>query len=299
MKNLGFLFFFILTISCGFLKDKKETYNNFTIGVMADCQYCDCPDKGIRYYRSSPKRMESAIEEFNKHDLAYTIHLGDFIDHKFSSFDTLIPIWDKLKSKSYHVLGNHDFAVNDSLKTKVFDKLNLKKRYYSFEKNNWKFIVLDGNDLSFHGSLSTEKKNEAATLFEKKKNKNYAKKYNGGLSKSQLEWVEEELKLATKNKQHVGFFDHFPVNPIESHNLWNTDEFLGLIKKYNCVKVFMNGHNHAGSYMEENGVHFITYKGMVDTENTTSYALTKFTKDSIFIKGFGREENRKLKIKQD
>ena len=297
MKNLGFVFLFILISSCGLSKDKKETYSNFTIGVMADCQYCDCPDRGIRYYRSSPKRLEKAIEEFNKHDLAYTIHLGDFIDKKFSSFDTLIPIWDKLKSKSYHVLGNHDFSVKDSLKSKVFDKLNLKSRYYSFEKNNWKFIVLDGNDLSFHGSLDAKKKEEAKNLFEEKKEKPYAKKYNGGLSKAQLKWVEEELRLATKNNQNVGFFDHFPVNPIASHNLWNTDEFLSLIKKYNCVKVFMNGHNHAGGYKEENGIHFITYKGMVDTADTTSYSLTEFTKDSIFIKGFGREINRKLKIK--
>ena len=60
------------------------------------------------------------------------------------------------------------------------------------------------------------------------------------------------------------------------------------------MKLFMNGHNHKGAYIEKNGIHYITFKGMVDTEYTTSFARVKFTKDSIFVKGYGRELDRKL-----
>ena len=106
-----------------------------------------------------------------------------------------------------------------------------------------------------------------------------------------------KLNSSVEKNQNVGFYCHFPANPITNHNFWNTEEFLGLIENYPNVKIFLNGHNHAGSYIQKNGVHFITFKGMVDTKDSTSYALARFTKDSLFIKGFGREEDRNLKIK--
>ena len=125
----------------------------------------------------------------------------------------------------------------------------------------------------------------------------YAKSFNGGLSSKQMDWVQQELDLAKENKLNVGFFDHFPSNPIDGHNLWNTKDFLALIANYPNVKLFMNGHNHSGSYIEENGIHYITFKGMVNTENTSSFAYAEITNDSIFIHGYGREENRRLKLK--
>ena len=114
-----------LIISC--TKNNPEKPTDFSVGIIADCQYCDCDIKWDRYYKKSPGRLKEAVSELNKHELDYTIHLGDFIDQYFSSFDSLVPTWNKLNSKSYHVLGNHDFDVADSLKSKIFDKLNLKK----------------------------------------------------------------------------------------------------------------------------------------------------------------------------
>jgi len=70
-----------------------------------------------------------------------------------------------------------------------------------------------------------------------------------------------------------------------------------LIKPYKNVKLFFNGHNHSGAYQKVNGVHYLTFKGMVDTENTSSFAKVKFDKDTIFVEGFDRELSRKLIIK--
>ena len=57
------------------------------------------------------------------------MHLSDFIDRDFNSFDTIVPIWASLKSDSYHLLGNHDFSAADSLKHFVFEKMGIKDRY--------------------------------------------------------------------------------------------------------------------------------------------------------------------------
>ena len=295
MKQFIFFSIFLLILfSCS----KTEVNKDFSVGIIADCQYCDCDIKWNRYYKKAPQRLREAVNELNKHDLAYTIHLGDFIDQHFSSFDSLVPTWNRLSSTSYHVLGNHDFEVKDSLKSQIFEKLNLKKRYYSINQNDWKFIVLDGTDLSFYGSLDSIKLNETKKLFSKKESDSlpYAKVYNGGLSKEQFTWIEQELVDAKDNNQNVGFYCHFPLSPINNGNLWNTNELQELIEKNNPVKVFMNGHKHEGAYDFKNGVHYLTFKGMVNTSGSTSFARANFYKDSIQIKGYGREVNRTLII---
>lgn len=293
------LFFLALSLIACKSNPETEVYPDFEIGIIADCQYCDCETQGNRFYRRSPDKFKTAIEKLNERKLDYTIHLGDFIDRNFSSFDTVLPIWNSLKSEKYHVLGNHDFSVNDSLKPFVPEKMGLKKRYYSFVRNNWRFIVLDGNDLSRHGAILEKKKKETDSLFNLLKNKDepQLQTWNGGLSSVQLKWIKEELKVAKHNNEYVGFYCHFPVGrEDEAHNLWNYKQFLQLIGNSNHVKFYFNGHNHNGDYLEKNNVHHLTFKGMLDTEDTSAFATARFTKDSIFIKGYGREISRELKI---
>lgn len=292
---------FLLAVSLIACKSNTEThvYPDFEIGIIADCQYCDCDSKNNRFYRQSPDKFKSAVEKLNTKKLDFTIHLGDFIDRDFESFDTVLPIWNSLKSEKYHVLGNHDFSVPDSLKTLVPDKMGLKNRYYSFIKNNWRFIILDGNDLSYHGAISNRKQKETDSLFKllKKENTPSLQTWNGGLSLEQLKWVKEELDKAKSKNENVGFYCHFPaVRDGETHNLWNYKQFLQLINSYDNVKFYFNGHNHNGDYLELNGIHHLTFKGMLDTEKTSAFATAKFTKDSIFIEGYGREVSRELKI---
>lgn len=297
MRKIIFLTSFLLiSISC---TKPKETDSSFKIGVISDCQYCDCEVKWDRYYKKSPQRLKEAIEVLNKDTLAYTIHLGDFIDKNFESLDSVLPTWKTLKSTSYHVLGNHDFEVQDSLKSKVIEKLNLTNRYYSFVEKDWRFIVLDGNDLSFLGAITDEKKQQTDSVFNLLKDKDlpYLEKWNGALSKNQLQWIQQELDIAVQKNQKVAFYCHFPIFPIDQHNIWNREQFLSLIKPYKNVKLFFNGHNHAGAYQLENNVHYLTFKGMVDTENTSAFAKVKFDKDTVFVQGFEREPSRKLVIK--
>jgi len=294
------LFAILIFLSCNTKKHSKIEYPEFEIGVVADCQYCYCEATDVRFYKESPDRLQEAVTILNRQPLDYTIHLGDFIDKDFSSFDTLAPIWRSLKSDKYHVLGNHDFSVSDSLKHLVFEKMDIKDRYYSIVKNNWRFIVLDGNDLSVHGALTDVKKQQTDSLFNLLADKNMpnVEPWNGGLSMEQLQWIEEELQQATANKERVGFYCHFPVVGVsDRHNLWNYGQFLSIIDNYDCVKFYFNGHNHAGGYVQKDGVHYLNFKGMVDTKDTTSFATVAFRKDSLFVKGYGRELNRSLKIR--
>lgn len=294
------LILLIVLLGCKPTTSKKE-HIDFEIGIIADCQYCNTDViKYGRYFKNSVKKLNEAVNVLNEKKLDYTVHLGDFIDRDFVSFDSVLPVWNRLKSEKYHVLGNHDFDVADSLKHLVPAKMGLKSRYYSFVKNNWRFIVIDGNDLSFYAALTAKKKQETDSLFNLLKDKypDNLKAWNGGLSNQQLQWIQQELEQAKNNNEKVGFYCHFPaIREKEMHNLWNFKQFQLLIDKYDNVKFYFNGHNHKGDYVYKNHVHHLTFKGMVDTKNTSAYATAKFTKDSIFITGYGREISRGLKIK--
>ncbi|EAR00327.1 metallophosphoesterase [Maribacter sp. HTCC2170] len=300
MKKLIPVACILFFISCNTKKESSTEFPEFEIGVIADCQYCYCEPTTTRFYKESPDRLKEAVGILNKQSLDYTIHLGDFIDKNFSSFDTIAPIWKNLKSEKYHVLGNHDFSVADSLKYLIFNKMDLKDRYYSIVKNGWRFIVLDGNDLSIHGALTATKKQQTDSLFNLLTTKNLPnlETWNGGLSQEQLDWVENELQLAAAKNENVGFYCHFPtLGETNDHNLWNYNQLLSIIEKYDCVKFYFNGHNHAGGYVQKDGVHYLNFKGMVDTQDSTSFATVAFRKDSLFVTGYGREPNRALKIK--
>ncbi|MGB0838185.1 MAG: metallophosphoesterase [Flavobacteriaceae bacterium] len=303
MKLLGKNLFLYLSITLllGACQDKKPLQQPFEVGIMTDCQYCDCDIKWGRYFHEAPGRLDSIVRYFNTKDLAFRIHLGDFIDKDVASFETLNPIWNSLDDPKHHVLGNHDFDVADSLKNKVPSYLGLKDRYYSFEHENWSFIVLDGNDLSLYGRNPkyTEKQVDSLYLMQQEKGLESAKFYNGGIGQEQLNWLEQQLSQAEEKNHQVVIFSHFPVYPIDNHNIWNNQDLVHIIDAHPSIKAVFTGHNHAGSYAQVKGVHYLTFKAIVDTPDSTAYALARFEKDKIIIDGYGREQDRILTLKKD
>ena len=268
----------------------------FSFGVIADCQYCADPGSGIRKYAASEQKLKRCVDHFNDMDLEYVVHLGDFIDRDIASFDVVSPIYKQLKISSYHVLGNHDFSVSDEYKSKVPEIMGLAERYYDFKKNGWRFIVLDGNDISFHAyPENSDDYKFAENYYEEHQIK--SPRWNGAVGDRQLSWLENVLQSASSANEKVALYCHFPIFPENPHNLWNADEIIDLIDKYPVVKAYLNGHNHAGNYGYRKGVHYMTFKGMVDTEES-SYATVQVLKDKLIISGFGREENKVLKLKK-
>jgi len=280
-----------ITVSADDAADSSAT---FQFGVIADCQYCSDPGTGVRKYSMSVNKLQRCVDHFNTLDLDYVVHLGDFIDRDFESFDVVSPIFGQLKFPKYHVLGNHDFSVADDKKKDVPLKLGLSSRYYDFAVNGWRFVVLDGNDISFYAHpKNSPEHQEAVDYYER--NKIDSPDWNGAVGPEQLAWLKKVLEQATDDSEKVVLYCHFPVYPKNIHNLWNAREIVDVIERFPCVKAYLNGHNHAGNYGIKNGVHYLTFQGMVDTEKT-SYATVKVHEDRLEVTGYGREENRVLKI---
>lgn len=274
----------------------SQSCNSYSFGVISDCQYCKEVGEGVRKYAKSNSKLAECVQHFNTLDLAYTIHLGDFIDRDWDSFDVVSPIYNKLNMPHYHVLGNHDFSVVDEKKSMVIKKLEMPSAYYDFEVKGWRFIVLNGNDISFHAYPEDSENYQLATEYYTQ-NKILSPKWNGAIGITQLNWLKEVLEKATKKEEQVVLYCHFPVYPENRHNLWNAKEVIEIIEDYPCVKAYINGHNHEGNYGQKNGVHYLTLKGMVDTDEN-AYGVITVHKENLIIKGYGRELNRTLELRK-
>ncbi len=289
----------ILLVFILFSCNKKSANNNpkdtnFSFGIIADCQYCNVVGEGQRKYSQSDKKLQACVDDFNTQDLSWAIHLGDFIDKDWESFDVVGPIYKQLTMPGHHVLGNHDFSVVDSLKSSVSKRMGLPSPYYHYKTKGWRFVVLNGNDLSFYAYPKETNQYKAAEEYYIK-NEITSAKWNGGIGPEQMSWLEDTFKKATEQNESVILFCHFPVYPENEHNLWNASEVVDLIEQYPNVKAYINGHNHDGNYAQKKGVHYLTMKGMVDTEGS-SYGVMTVEKDRLVLTGTGREEDKVLEI---
>lgn len=276
----------------------KHDRPEFSYGVIADPQYADYPAKGSRHYRRSLGKLKTCILELNRHALDGVVTLGDVIDRDFKSFSQIMPIYAGLKVPHKIVLGNHDFSVADQDKAKVLGALGLKVAYRSEVHGRWRFIYLDGTEVSVFRYLKSDPRTlEARAMMARLRAAGAAQAvaWNGGVSAQQLTWLRRELETSKVANQKVVICCHFPVQPNgDGHNLWNASELVTLIEAYPNVVAFMNGHNHRGSYHLHKGCHFLNFKGMVETENQTAYSVVRGFSDRIEIDGYGTESDRRL-----
>lgn len=268
----------------------------FSFGIIADVQYADADPAGTRYYRSSVTKLREALSSFRKDSVDFVITLGDLIDRDIKSYDPLLGIMESSGLKFYNVAGNHDYSVNKVHKRKLPSEYLKKPGYYSFSHNSFRFIFLNGNEISVYSTSNKARIKDAESLLDtlKKKGESNAVEWNGGLSMKQLAWLERQLSDATHKSEKVFILCHFPVFPENIHNLLNYKEVLHILEKYHNIIAWFNGHNHAGNYGNTNSTHFVTLRGMVETEKQNSFARVDVYRNKIWITGSGREKSQIL-----
>lgn len=275
--------------------------HGFGIGLVADSQYADIEPRGTRFYREGRPRLAAAVEDFNRRELAFCVHLGDVIERDWSSFDAILQPLARSRHRWHHVLGNHDFDVPDELKSRVPARLGMSARHYAFGHGSFLFVVLDTNEVSTYAHpAGSPEQAEAARELERIQAARLiqAKPWNGGVSPEQLSWLDRICASAREENRKVVLFAHHPVAPEDSHLVWNAGKVLSLIERHPNVVAWFNGHNHAGAYAEHHGIPFVTMKGMVETAGTTAFATARILADRIVVAGHGREPSRELMFRR-
>jgi 3',5'-cyclic AMP phosphodiesterase CpdA len=173
----------------------------------------------------------------------------------------------------------------------------MQTAYYDFSKGNYRFIVLDGNDISLFAPPQGDPRRALAEkrIAElKAANAPNAQGYNGSLGDKQFAWLEERIRDAASAGQKIVIFNHYPVFPPHPTNAWDSERLVRLVCDSTNVVAYLNGHNHAGNYGETGGKHFLTFRGMVETPTDNAYAIVEAFPDRLEVKGFGIQESRTL-----
>ncbi|WFU09853.1 metallophosphoesterase [Rhizobium sp. CB3090] len=273
----------------------------FRFGVIADPQYAALePNLALdRYPANSLAKLREAIAEFNRHDLAFVVTLGDIIDGGWESFDAILPVYETLRHARHFLLGNHDFAVASQHLTEVASRVGMPSAYYDFVHAGYRFIALDGNEVSLFAPPEGDPRRAEAKMLMKALYQIGAlnsHRWNAAVSDTQHAWLAAKLGDAKVAGEKVVVMNHYPIFPENSHNAFDSERMLMLLAEHDHVVAYLCGHNHAGNFGVADGTYFINFKGMVDTEDSNSYAIVSIYEDRLEIEGFGREESRVLPL---
>ncbi len=272
-------------------------------GIVADPQYAArAPHVGMnRHYARSLAKLAEAIAVFNDADLSFVMTLGDIIDRDFESFDDILPVYDSLKHENFFLLGNHDFSVTPDRLADVGQRVGLVSPYYSFVRSGWRFVALNGNEVSTFAPPEGHPYREiaASRLADlRAAGAINAQDWNAMPSDEQFAWLSDEIKAAAAAGERVIVMNHYPVYPPNEHDSWDRERIIPLLTAHEHVAAYFSGHNHAGNSGALDGCHFLNFKGMVDTETENTFAIVEVWTDRIEVRGFGREDNRTLELRR-
>lgn len=274
-------------------KDPTDQKPLFSFGIIADVQYADSSPVGNRYYRASLEKLEDAISVFRQDSVDFIINLGDLIEGNYESYKPALHILNSSGIKTYHLTGNHDYSVDPRYLNRLPVFTESREGYFSLIYKGYRMIFVNGNEISTYASANKTQVKQADEFIAKlKKNGEInAINWNGGVSPYQISWMSRQLTEADNNSEKVILFCHFPVAPENIHNLLNDKEILELLSKHSNIIAWFSGHNHEGNYSYLNKVHFVTFKGMVESRKNNSFAILKTYQDKISITGYGRENS--------
>lgn len=274
----------------------KDNAKTIRFGVVSDIHFADRDPQINRYYRQSLDKLAECVDTMEKEKVDFLVELGDFKDQgdppnmeqTIHFLDTIEKEFNRFSGPCYHVLGNHD---EDSISKQQFlarirnGDLPEARNYYSFEKNDFQFIVLDANFTS--EGIPYEKGN-----FDWK---------DCHVPQEQLDWLKDKLE---NQKLPTIIFIHQRLDSFHSLRDYcpdNADDVRNILEEANNVLAVFQGHDHRGGFNSINNIPYYTIKGMIEGEGpeNSGYAIVEikrnFEKDFIIsIKGYRKAESMLL-----
>ena len=179
-------------------------------------------------------RLQVFLEAAAKNKVDFIIELGDFCFAKEANVPFL-NLWDKFSGDKYHVLGNHDMDI--CTKEEYMKFVGMKSRYYSFDKGDFHFIVLDPNNLFVGGKYIPYKNGNFYVDMSQREH----------LDPEQIEWLKKDLF------SHECFENTVQNRELVRSILEAENKRCGFKK----VIVAFSGHDHTNYTKEINGITYI------------------------------------------
>lgn len=199
------------------------------------------------YMKDATQRLEVFLAEASKRKLDFILQGGDFC-HPTKEAKPFVQLWNQCKGERYHVLGNHDMDLGT--KEDVMDLWGMKEKYYSFDKGDFHFVMMDCNYILKDGQYVDYAKSNY-----------YINQQNRDLvNPEQIEWLKKDLEKTNKQTiiiSHQAFDEiwdgwsvpnrHLVRKVIDDAN--NRTDFQKVIACF-C------GHHHVDDHSYINKVHY-------------------------------------------
>lgn len=229
LKSAFVVAFAICLCSC------SEQEKPLKFAIASDFHAPDVPD--------GEERVASFIQAAEEEGVDFIIELGDFC-RLDSASQVYRDLWNGFRGDKYHVIGNHD--MDKYTPEEYVEGMGMPGRYYSFDKGDFHFIVMDGNN-----------------LYDGKEYRHYAKanyyvdpSMRAFVDPEQLDWLRQDL--AATDKKCV-LFSHQSIELFMNNGeavrrvLEDENSRCG----YKKVVLAFSGHNHSNYTKEINGITYM------------------------------------------
>ena len=265
--------------------------------MISDIQYADTdtPQGSTRYYRDSIQKLQKAAAAINADGAVdFTIHTGDMGDRYRADFGRIMPYFRAIDTVRYNAIGNHDY--NEGMTTaETLAALDMHSPYYDVVQEGYRIVVLDSTAVATFSTLDDPEAHAAAQAqleALQAAGAENAQTWNGGFGEQQLTWLDGVLADAKSKDQPVLVFMHNPVFGANMHNAWDSDAAQEVLARYGNVEAVLNGHDHAGRYAYEDGIHYFNQRGFVERAYPqTAWSFVTVEDGGIRIDGQGRQES--------
>jgi len=256
----------LLALGSGFLPSIAHAHQEEKASSVLDIVFLS--DVHVKPTDIAQDGMRKAFRLANKLKPDFLINGGDGIMDAMAADKEKTTIqwevWKKILNEEnrlpiYHTIGNHDawgWQLNDEAvksdplynKAWAIKEYGMPERFYSFEKKNWKFIVLD-----------TAHENNGG--------------YIAKIDEPQFAWLETELKN-TSSDQHICVVSHIPIisfcaalfyDQNEPNGDWKisralllTDarKMVNLFSDYKNLRCCLSGHIHLQDEVQYKNIHY-------------------------------------------
>jgi len=248
------------------------------VGLITDLHYADKPTAGTRHYRETLSKLEKAANQFERDQPAFLVELGDFIDAA-DSVDTELRYlatinrdFSSVCPERHYVLGNH--CVDTLKKSEFLGAVDQETSYYSFDRAEYHFVVLDSCFRS--DGQSYERKNFEWT--------------DANIPAAELEWLSADLEAADKP---TIVFAHQRLDDAGAHSVRNNADVRKILESTGRVQAVFQGHSHENDLQNIAGIHYCTLVAMVEgsgEENNGYSTLEIEANGTIRLHGFMKQQ---------
>lgn len=119
-------------------------FRSFALGrsFSQPVSFAICTDVHKDLIPDADERLSGFIAECNKRKPDFIVQLGDFCTPKAEN-RVFLEIFNSFRGPAYHVIGNHDMD-GGFRKEDTVAYYGMPGRYYSYDQNQFHFVVMDG-----------------------------------------------------------------------------------------------------------------------------------------------------------